>query len=127
ELRGWHELYLSAGVMGVACKYVENQRASLRVFLEDARVPIHNNACEVAIRPVAVGRKNWLFAGSLRGGRAAATIYTLVQSCRKAGVDPCAYLADVLTRVATHPAARVEELIPANWKRLFAQDCAPGV
>src|SRR5690606_25200853 len=87
ELRGWHELYLSAGVMGVACKYVENQRASLRVFLEDARVPIHNNACEVAIRPVAVGRKNWLFAGSLRGGRAAATIYTLVQSCRKAGVD----------------------------------------
>ncbi len=124
ELCGWRELYLASGKMGEACKYVENQRESLRVFLQDGRVPIHNNACEVAIRPVAVGRKNWLFAGSVRGGRAAATVYTLAQSCKKAGVDPLVYLADVLKRVATHPAARVEELIPANWKRLFAQDLA---
>lgn len=124
ELRGWREIYLSSGKMGDACKYLENQRACLRVFLQDGRIPIHNNACEVAIRPVAVGRKNWLFAGSLRGGRAAATIYTLVQSCRKAGIDPFVYFADVLTRVATHPAARVEDLIPADWKRLFAQDAA---
>jgi transposase len=127
ELRGWREIYLTSGKMGDACKYQENQRESLRVFLQDGRVPIHNNACEVAIRPVAVGRKNWLFAGSLRGGRAAATVYTLVQSCRKAGVDPFVYLADVLTRVATHPAARVEELIPANWKRLFAPHATAGV
>ena len=90
------------------------------VFLHDARVPIHNNACEVAIRPVAVGRRNWLFAGSPRGGRAAATIYTLVESCKKADVDPQVYLADVLVRVATHPASRIDELIPANWKRIFA-------
>lgn len=127
ELRGWRELYLTSGKMGDACKYQENQRESLRVFLQDGRVPIHNNACEVAIRPVAIGRKNWLFAGSVRGGRAAATVYTLVQSCRKADVDPFVYLADVLTRVATHPAARVEELIPANWKRLFAPDATAGV
>jgi transposase len=119
ELRGWRELYSESGQMGSACKYLENQRAHLRVFLDDARVPIHNNACEVAIRPVAVGRRNWLFAGSPRGGRAAATIYTLVESCKRAGVNPQVYLADVLTRVATHPASRTDELIPANWKRIF--------
>lgn len=104
---------------GEACKYVENQHDHLRVFLEDGRVPIHNNACEVAIRPVAVGRRNWLFAGSPRGGRAAATIYTLIESCKQAEVDPQRYLTDVLTRVATHPASRIDALVPANWKRNF--------
>lgn len=126
ELAGWRDLYSESGKMGEACKYVENQRACLRVFLDDARVPIHNNACEVAIRPVAVGRRNWLFAGSVRGGRAAATIYTLVQSSRQAGVDPYSYLVDVLTRVATHPASRVDDLIPANWKRLFGAHAGPA-
>jgi len=125
ELAGWRDLYSEGGKMGEACKYLENQRACLRVFLDDARVPIHNNACEVAIRPVAVGRRNWLFAGSVRGGQAAATIYTLVESCKQAGVDPYCYLVDVLTRVATHPASRVEDLIPANWKRLFGPAVTP--
>ena len=120
ELLGWGDLYSESGQMGTACKYLENQLEHLTVFLDDARVPIHNNACEVAIRPVAVGRRNWLFAGSPRGGRAAATIYTLVESCKKAGVDPQLYLADVLMRVATHPASRVQELLPARWKALFA-------
>lgn len=126
ELLGWREVYSESGQMGTACKYLENQRDHLRVFLDDPRVPIHNNACEVAIRPVAVGRRNWLFAGSPRGGRAAATIYTLIESCKQAGVDPCAYLADVLVRVATHPASRVEELVPANWKRVLAPPTAPA-
>lgn len=62
---------------------------------------------------------NWLFAGSVRGGKTAATIYTLVECCKLAGADPLSYLADVLVRVATHPASRVEELLPGNWKRLF--------
>jgi transposase len=119
ELEGWRDLYSESGKMGEACKYLENQRDHLRVFLGDAHVPIHNNACEVAVRPVAVGRRNWLFAGSVRGGCAAATIYTLVESCKKADVDPYRYLADVLIRVATHPASRVDDLIPANWKRIF--------
>jgi len=88
-------------------------------FLEDGRVPIHNNTCENAIRPVAVGRRNWLFAGSERGGRAAATIYSLIESCRRVDVDPFLYLRDVLVRVCTHPAARVHELVPASWKELF--------
>jgi transposase len=120
-IEGWRDRYSEAGKMGEACKYRENQAEALKVFLEDGRVPIHNNACERSIRPIAVGRKNWLFAGSVRGGKAAATIYTLVECCKLTGVDPAAYLADVLVRVATHPASRVEELLPANWKRLFGQ------
>lgn len=111
--------YGDQGAMAKALGYLKNQWTTLGVFLEDGRVPIHNNACENAIRPVAVGRRNWLFAGSERGGHAAATAYTMIESCRRAEVDPFAYLRDVLVRVATHPAARVVELIPARWKDLF--------
>ena len=107
-----------------ALKYLTNQREKLARFLEDGRVPIHNNDSERAVRPVAVGRKNWLFAGSERGGRAAAIAYTLIRSCKLADVDAFDYLRDVLVRVATHPASRVGELTPANWKRLFAHQAA---
>ena len=107
------------GPLAKALTYLENQWPTLLRFLEDGRVPLHNNSCENAIRPVAVGRKNWLFAGSERGGRAAATIYSLIESCRRVDVDPFLYLRDVLVRVCTHPAARVHELVPANWKELF--------
>lgn len=85
------------------------------------RIPIDNNACERAIRPIAIGRKNWLFAGSMRGGRAAAVVYTLVECCRLAEVDPISYFADVLVRVAVHPARRVAELLPANWAAVVAR------
>jgi hypothetical protein len=107
------------GPLAKALGYLENQWPTLARFLEDGRLPIHNNSCEQAIRPVAVGRRNWLFAGSERGGRAAATIYSLVASCRRVDVDPFVYLRDVLVRVATHPASRVHELVPARWKELF--------
>jgi transposase len=106
--------------MAKAMDYVRNQRKALRQFLREGLAPIDNNACERAIRPVAIGRKNWLFAGSMRGGRAAAVIYTLVESCKLAGVDVLAYLADVLVRVATHPASRIDELLPANWVARFS-------
>lgn len=106
-------------LMTVALKYVKNQWEALTAFLGDGRVPIHNNACERAIRPIAVGRRNWLFAGSERGGQAAAIVYSLIESCRRAGVDAWLYLRDVLVRVATHPASRVDELTPDRWKVLF--------
>jgi transposase len=67
-----------------------------------------------------------LFAGSLRGGRAAAVIYSLIGSCELAGVDVLAYLADVLVRVATHPANRIDELLPVNWAANFAQPTRPA-
>lgn len=104
-----------AGAMGKALAYIRNQRRALRRFLDDGLIPLDNNACERAIRPIAIGRRNWLFAGSLRGGRAAAVIYTLIECCRLANVDMVSYLADVLVRVATHPASRIDELLPANW------------
>ncbi|MCP5041881.1 MAG: IS66 family transposase [bacterium] len=113
--RRMREDYSDAGKMAGAIGYMLNQRKPLRRFLEDGRVPIHNNSCEIAIRPIAVGRRNWLFAGSLRGGRAAATAYTLIESCRQVQLDVVAYLADVMVRVATHPASRIDELLPENW------------
>ena len=118
QLRG---KFSDAGTMAKAIDYVRNQHRALRCFLEDGRIPIDNNASERAIRPIAIGRKNWLFAGSMRGGRAAATVFSLTESCRLAGVDPVDYLADVLVRVGSHPARRVEELLPHNWARLFAK------
>ena len=115
-----------AGAMGKAMGYLRNQRRSLRRFLDDGLIPLDNNACERAIRPIAIGRRNWLFAGSPRGGRAAAVVYTLIECCRLANVDMVSYFADVLVRVATHPASRVEELLPENWAKARAAELAPA-
>jgi len=118
--RRLRDQYSDAGKMACAIGYLVNQRKPLRRFLEDGRIPLDNNACERAIRPVAIGRRNWLFAGSLRGGRAAAVVYTLIECCRLANVDAVSYLADVLVRVATHPASRVGELVPDHWAATVA-------
>jgi len=109
------EQFSDAGKMAEAIGYLLNQATELRRFLDDGRVPIDNNRCERSIRPIAVGRRNWLFAGSVRGGHAAAILYTLIESCRLAEVDMLDYLADVLVRVHTHPASRIDELVPATW------------
>ncbi|MBK8096044.1 MAG: IS66 family transposase [Planctomycetes bacterium] len=108
------------GLMAKAMDYVRNSRKELRQFLREGLAPIDNNACERAIRPVAIGRNNWLFAGSMRGGRAAAVIYTLIESCKLAGVDIVSYFADVLVRVATHPTSHIDDLLPANWAVKFS-------
>jgi transposase len=76
---------------------------------------IDNNTAERALRPFTIGRKNWLFAGSMRGGKATATLTTIIQSCRAMGVDPNAYLAIVLKKIQTHPANRIDELLPHNY------------
>src|SRR3954449_4461083 len=75
-----------------------------------------NNAAERALRGVAVGRRNWTFAGSDRGGERAAAIYTLIESAKLNGIDPQAWLADMLARLPDHPAKRVNDLLPWNWK-----------
>ena len=77
---------------------------------------LDNNRSERSLRQVAVGRKNWLFAGSPRGAAAAATAYTLLMSCRELGVPPREYLIDVLERVSTHPHDRIAELTPRGWQ-----------
>ena len=81
-------------------------------------MPIDNNACELAIRPVAVGRRNWLFAGSPRGGRMGAAIYSIVETCKRAGVNPFEYLEDVLVRVHVTPPNRMDDLVPRRWGEL---------
>jgi transposase len=86
-------------------------------FLQDGRICLSNNAAERAIRGIAVGRNNWTFAGSDRGGQRAAAIYTLIETCKLNGIDPRAWLADVLSRLPDYPASHIDELLPWNWRK----------
>jgi transposase len=99
-----------------AIDYMLKRWPTFTHFLEDGRVCLTNNAAERALRGIAVGRKNWTFAGSDAGGRRAAALYTLIETCRLNDVDPRAYIADVLTRLPGHPATRLDELLPWNWQ-----------
>jgi len=101
--------------LGDAVRYLTNQWTALQRFVADGRLCIDNNPAENQLRGIAVGRKNWLFAGSLEGAHRAALMYSLVQSCALAGVSPFEYLRDVLLRVATHPQSRIAELTPKGW------------
>jgi len=102
---------------GKAISYSLTRWSGLVRFLDDGSLCISNNAAERALRCVAVGRHNWTFAGSDEGGRRAAAIYTLIESCKLCDVDPRAWLADVLTRLPDYSARRIGELLPWNWKR----------
>ena len=84
-------------------------------FLRDGRICLTNNAAERALRGIALGRKSWLFAGSDRGGDRAAAMYSLIITAKLNDVDPRAWLADVLARIADHPASRLHGLLPWNW------------
>jgi transposase len=99
-----------------AMDYMLKRWAAFARFLADGRVCLTNNAAERALRGIALGRKNWLFAGSDRGGERAAAVYTLIATAKLNGIDPQAWLADVLCRIADHPARRLDELLPWNWK-----------
>ena len=90
---------------------------ALTRFLEDGDLPIDNNWVENRIRPIALGRQNWLFAGSLRAGKRAAAVMSLIHSAKLNGHDPYAYIRDVLARLPTHPASRIEELLPHRWQQ----------
>ena len=101
--------------VGKAIAYALKRWAALTRFLDDGRICLSNNAAERALRGVAVGRRNWTFAGSDRGGERAAAIYTLIETAKLNGVDPQAWLADVLARLPDHPAKRIGDLLPWNW------------
>jgi transposase len=98
-----------------ACQYMLRRWDAFTRFLEDGRICLTNNAAERALRCVPLGRKAWLFCGSDRGGQRAAILYTLIQTAKLNDVDPQAWLADVLARIADHPASRLDELLPWNW------------
>ncbi len=110
--------------VGNAIGYMLKRWPAFTRFLDDGRICMTNNAAERAIRPVAVGRKNWTFAGSDEGGRRAADIYTLIETCKLNDVDPRAWMADILDRIADHPAKAIEALLPWNWKPAPAESAA---
>ena len=99
-----------------AIDYSLKRWAALTRFLADGRLCLSNNAAERALRGIAVGRANWTFCGSDEGGARAAAIYTLVETAKLNGLDPRAWLADVLARLADHPARRIDDLLPWNWQ-----------
>ncbi len=107
-----------------AMDYMLTRWEAFSRFLSDGRICLTNNAAERALRGIALGRKSWLFAGSDRGGERAAAMYSLIITAKLNDVDPRAWLADVLARIADHPASRLHELLPWNWKNAQAQQAA---
>jgi transposase len=101
--------------IGAAIRYTLGQWNELGVFLDDARVPLDNNASERALRRVAIGRKNYLFVGDVAAGKSLAGLYSLVATCEAREINPFEYLVDVLARVQDHPAKALDELLPAAW------------
>ncbi len=110
--------------IGKAFQYVRNQWTALNRYVEDGSLAIDNNVAERALRHVVKGRDNWTFAGSDVGGRRAAILFTIVMTCKRNGVDPFAYISDVIMRVSTHLARLVRDLLPDRWKTLREQDPA---
>jgi transposase len=107
-----------------AFRYMRARWTALVRCFDDGRLALDNNPAERALRCVAIGRKNYLFAGSDAGGRRAAAIYSLIETAKLNGLNPQRYLADVLTRIADHPARRIAELLPWNWQPLDATRAA---
>ena len=123
RLEAWSAEVLPRSEFGRAVAYARSQWPRLIRYLEDGRLAIDNNEIERCIRGAAVGRKNYLFAGSYQGGERAAILYSLVESCKAAGVEPYAYFADVLARTAT---ASPRELTPRAWKAAREQAAGTG-
>jgi len=115
-MREHYERLSSKNAVAKAIRYMLVRWASFTRFLHDGRICLSNNAAERALRVVALGRRNWTFAGSDEGGRRAAAVYSLITTCKLNDVDPRAWLADVLARLPDHPAQRIDELMPWAWK-----------
>jgi hypothetical protein len=107
--------------IGKAITYSLNQWEALNRYVDDPMLEIDNNLSERILRMVVIGRKNYMFAGSEAGAWRAAIIYSLVASCKLNDIDPFRYFRDVLARVSTHPAAKIDELLPGEWKKLNAE------
>lgn len=109
--------HLPQSLLGQAIDYALGQWSTLEVYLQDGRVEIDNNLVENAIRPTALGKKNWLFVGEADAGQRGAILYTLIESCRRRGLDPFAYLKDVLTRLPQMTNWQIHTVVPAAWGR----------
>lgn len=109
--------YLPQSPLGLAVEYALGIWPTLEVYLRDGRVQVDNNLVENAIRPTAIGKKNWLFVGEAEAGERGAILYTIIESCRRRGLDPSAYLRDALTRLPNMTNRQVPELLPATWAK----------
>jgi len=119
RLRAWldqhRDRHPPKGPLGKAISYALDNWDELQVFLDDVNVPVDNNASERALRIVALGRKNFMFVGHEDAGQNLAILYSLMATCEEHGIDPQAYLADVLVRIDEHPNKRIDELLPDRW------------
>jgi transposase len=109
--------YLPQNLMGQAIDYALSQWPMLSVYLNDGRIEIDNNLVENAIRPTAIGKKNWLFIGQAEAGERGAILYTLIESCRRRGINPHAYLHDVLTRLPKMTNWQIKDVTPEAWAK----------
>jgi transposase len=117
--------YLPQSALGKAITYTLDAWPALEIFVTDGRIEIDNNGVENAIRPTAIGKKNWLFFGAAHAGERGAILYTIVESCRRRGIDPIAYLRDVLTRLPRMTTSQIPEATPEAWAKARKQGCAP--
>jgi transposase len=106
----------SDSVLARACRYPLNRWAAMTRYCDDGLLEISNNLVENALRGVALGRRNWMFVGSVKGGEAAALFYSLAGTCRLNGVEPEAWFTDVIERIGDHPINRIDELLPWHWQ-----------
>ena len=119
QLKSKHR-YLPRSRMGLAIDYTLNLWPLLGVYLDDGRIEIDQNLVENAIRPTALGKKNWLFIGEAEAGERSAILYTIVECCRRRGIDPYAYLRDILTRLPSATNWQIKDLTPEAWARSTA-------
>src|SRR5579884_640248 len=113
--------HLPQSLLGIAMDYALGQWQTLEIFLQDGRVEIDNNLVENAIRPTAIGKKNWLFVGEAQAGERGAILYTIVESYRRRGIDPYAYLKDVLTRLPKMTNHQIPQVVPSAWAKAHLQ------
>ena len=120
QLKYWldEQIVIPKTAMGEAVTYCKNQWDALAYFADTGFVPIHNNQSENGLRPTVLGKKNWLFAGSIEGGHTAATWMTIVQTCRRHEIDPFVYLKDVFTRMPAARTSEIDQFLPDKWKEL---------
>ena len=121
EFKSWLEKHVGGAPpkhpLGRAMRYCLKNWDALMRYIEDGRLDIDNNACERAIRPFAIGRKNWMFMGNERGAKAGAVFYSLIETCKANGVEPYAYLCYVLKHIPTTD--KLAELLPYNLKPIL--------
>lgn len=122
EIKAWlneqKAKVLPKSPIGLAINYSLGQWKELTEYVNDGKLSIDNNVAERAIRPIAIGRKNYMFCGSHEGAKRAALIYTIVETCKLQGIEPFEYMRDVIDRISGYPMKKIYDLTPMGWAKL---------